>query len=150
MNEKSMAKSHKHSIGNNLDYNLMDDLEKIDMNFVYSKDLFSNFINFNFDQMQSHLLDEEYENKNVSDDNNLFKELNEEPTTFKSKHDTTKINLVNKVLKIVNRHMKYDTQTEVIDSEMLKKLSDERNIKNMKVIYLIIIIFLAKIISFSL
>jgi hypothetical protein len=164
-----MAKSHKTKDGVIKDSgsNIFNEIENLDMNFVYSKDLFSNFINFNMEINQENLYEEDSKNKKMTNlEENFFGDLDREVFQTEKKNDIVKdkptpfknslidkpseffnknfsainIELIKKQSKILNRHLIYDQNIDTEkDEELLKNLSDKQILKKMNVkLYLFI------------
>lgn len=152
MIEKSIAKSMKTS--DKVDYpNQFDDSEGMDLNFIYSKDLFSNFINFNLDGINNNIKQEEEEkNNNIIDKQypDLFQDFTDEKFENKTEqrnktYDTNDIfSHINssKFKRGNNRNIIKDRETEIeihpsfFERSEIKKKFKELNVRNIKFIFL--------------
>lgn len=161
--EKSITKSKKSLEIRDNESKMFDELNNLDLNFVYSKENFSNFLNFNIEQLahDQEVFNPDLSKKNLTKlDENLFDEFksdafqteNKNLNDLKIKNEKSNISInepskpninqnlsalgyeFSKKIQIVNSKMTYDEDLEINkDEEFLKNICDKRIFKKMNV-----------------
>jgi len=77
---------------NSDNFNIFSEREQLDLNFIYSKDLFSNFINFNLEEIRKETAEKEnLQSKSFHDNNqNLFEDQEEKNNQPVNKQENSK------------------------------------------------------------
>jgi hypothetical protein len=130
MCKKAASSGKSNSICNSLE-----DIEKIDNNFVYtnSNNLFSDFINFNLNENFNNKFDKNFMQNDT--ENYPSKHPLTEMTEKKQdkKDEMLGIKLVSKNDNMVNINLCYDNEIDVKFNHKIQILSDKKNLNNLNV-----------------